>query len=271
MRGQFRALAYALALIGVTLVVPAAVHGWDYNARLLSTWRTVIDPAGEKFALEDNDGCVSLNALLPAYLYDFGAGHPTLPTGRRKVDLPRMIASVPRPTLTVLLQASRALLLLIVVAGMLRRSWLAGPIRDLPSRLRRALSSSGTEVEGAGLAMPTSFYWELAMLCLATLSIFPHQMKYSMLYFVPAGAYVLYFYLGIAEGQVLRRKADSVVGGVAGALMVVLAVSGRDLIGSHAVDILDYYHVMGITVLLFLPILWYCHPQRFLTRPAQAA
>lgn len=271
MRGQFRALAYTLALVGVTLIVPAAVHGWDYNARLLSTWRTVINPAGEKFAFEDNDGCVSLNAVLPAYLYDFDAGNPSLKPRHRKVDLPRMITAVPRPTLTAVLQASRMLLLLVLMAAILPRSWLAGPVRELPRRLGLVLGAAGTDDEGAGVHLPTSFYWELAMLCLVTLSIFPHQMKYSMLYFVPAGAYVLYFYFAMGEGQVERRTADGVVGGTAMALMLLLAVSGRDLIGSHAVDILDYYHVMGITVLLFLPILWHCHPKRFLARPAQAA
>jgi len=269
MRGRVRALAYTVALVGVTLVVPAAVHGWEYNARLLATWRAVINPAGEKFAFEDNDGCVSLNAVLPAYFYDFGAGRPSLTPRRRKVDLPRMITAVPRPTLTTILQASRVLLLLVLMAAMLPRSWLAGPLPDLTRRLGRALGAPGTDDERAGVGFSASFYWELAMLCLVTLSIFPHQMKYSMLYFVPAGAYVLYFYLSIAEGQVARRAADAAVGGVAMALMLVLAVSGRDLIGSRAVDILDYYHVMGIAVLLFVPILWYCHPKRFLARQAQ--
>lgn len=262
MRGQLRALAYTLALFGVTLLAPAVVHGWTYNTELLRTWRTVINPAGEKFAFEDNDGCQSLNAVLPAYFYDFRGGAPAAAPRQRKVDLPRMIVAVSRPTLTVILQASRVLLLLVLCGAMLPRSWLGGPLRSLPERLRRTLRTEVAEAQLAGGAMPAPFYWEVAILCLVTISIFPHQMKYSMLYFVPAGAYVLSFYLAMAEGRVARQGADTVVRGVAVGLMALLAVSGRDLIGSRAVDILDYYHVMGISVLVFLPILWHCHPRR---------
>jgi len=264
MRGQLRALAYTLALVGGTLLAPAVVHGWTYNTELLRTWRTVINPAGEKFAFEDNDGCQSLNAVLPAYFYDFRGGAPGVAPRRRKVDLPRTIVAVSRPTLTVILQASRVLLLLVLFGAMLPRSWVGGPLRGLPARLRHTLGADPAEAESPDGAMPAPFYWEVAILCLVTISLFPHQMKYSMLYFVPAGAYVLYFYLAMAEGQVARRRADTMVSGVAMGLMALLAVSGRDLIGSRAVDILDYYHVMGITVLLFLPILWYCHPRRLM-------
>jgi hypothetical protein len=28
------------------------------------------------------------------------------------------------------------------------------------------------------------------------------------------------------------------------------------------VDILDYYHFMGISNIVFLGILWYCHPRK---------
>ena len=265
MRGQLRALAYTLALFGITLLAPAAVHGWTYNSELLRTWRTVINPAGEKFAFEDNDGCQSLNAVLPAYFYDFRGGASAAAPRRQKVDLPRTIVAVSRPALTVILQASRVLLLLVLSGAMLPRSWLGGPLHELPARLRRALGADEVEAKRTDGTMPTPFYWEVAILCLVTISVFPHQMKYSMLYFVPAGAYVLYFYLAMAEGQVARRRGDTVVRGVAVGLMAVLAVSGRDLIGSRAVDILDYYHVMGITVLLFLPILLYCHPRRLRT------
>jgi hypothetical protein len=269
MRGRLRALAYAIALVGVTLLIPAAVHGWDYNARLLRTWGAVINPAGKRFAFEDNDGGVSLSALLPAYFYDFGADNPSLKPRQRKVKLPRMIFAVSRPALTAILLAGRVLLLLTLMAAMLPRSWLAGPLRDLPTRLRRAVVSAGPERGEGGQALPVVFWWELAMLCLVTLPIFPHQMKYSMLYFLPAGAYVVGFYLGVAEGQVARRPTDWVVGGAAIALLAVLEFMGPGWIGSHLADILDYYHIMGLIVLLFVPILWYCHPQRLLGLPAR--
>ena len=141
--------------------------------------------------------------------------------------------AVSRPALTVILQASRVLLLLVLSGAMLPRSWLGGPLHELPARLPRALGADEVEAKRTDGTMPAPFYWEVAILCLVTISVFPHQMKYSMLYFVPAGAYVLYFYLAMAEGQVARRRGDTVVRGVAVGLMAVLAVSGRDLIGSR--------------------------------------
>ena len=54
MRGQLRALAYTLALFGITLLAPRRSRV-DVQQRTPRTWRTVINPAGEKFAFKDND------------------------------------------------------------------------------------------------------------------------------------------------------------------------------------------------------------------------
>jgi hypothetical protein len=80
-----------------------------------------------------------------------------------------------------------------------------------------------------------------------------------MLYFIPVAAYVIYFFLD-ARGP-LRTTLDHIVLVLAAIFMFILAITGRDFIGSYLVDVLDYYHFMGISNLLFVGALWYCRPR----------
>ena len=85
-----------------------------------------------------------------------------------------------------------------------------------------------------------------------------------MLYFVPVGAYTIYFFLSTHE----KKSSEHILLSITGVLIITLAAMGREILGSHLVDILDYYHFMGISNLLFVAILWYCHPKKFSTTSA---
>ncbi len=161
LKGKFRSLIWITILTGLTLVIPALLVGFEHNQFLHRQWQAKINPAGEKFVFENNDGCQSLNSVLPAYFYDFGAAEPQFH------GLPRKIATVPYSTLTIILQVSRLLLLLSVL-------WVV--FHHWKRRRNEYLY----------------FFWEVAYLLLVTFLIFPHQMKYSMLYIVPAGAFILF-------------------------------------------------------------------------------
>jgi hypothetical protein len=72
---------------------------------LLQQWKKTISPAGEKYVFENNNGCQSLNAVLPAYFFfDFGEKHETPPNG-----FTREIISVPYTLLVIILQLMRLL------------------------------------------------------------------------------------------------------------------------------------------------------------------
>jgi len=85
-----------------------------------------------------------------------------------------------------------------------------------------------------------------------------------MLFFVPAGAYVIFWCLVVFDRPLHLSARTKTIGVTAAIFLGILAIMGRDIIGSHLVDILDYYHFMGVSNLVFLGILWYCHPRKLL-------
>ncbi len=249
-KGQFKALTFTLVCLGFTLLLPALFIGFKYNAELLSAWKRVINPSGERFAFEDNDGCHSLNALLPAYFFDFESIERSIPPYKRNVDYPRRILHIPYETLRVILLLSRLLVLGIFLLALLPRSWIYGSPGKLIQRFWQTLKSDFAKNTTKPEFNPRIFLWEMALLCLVTLLIFPHQMKYSMLYFVPAGAYLIMCM--IPGSQIRVTSVGKFLLILAGFLMIVLAIMGRDIIGTHLVDVLDYYHFMGIANLVCL-------------------
>ncbi|NNC83755.1 MAG: DUF2029 domain-containing protein [Flavobacteriales bacterium] len=92
-------------------------------------------------------------------------------------------------------------------------------------------------------------YWkDISMLFLVILLVFPHQMKYSMLFILPTGAYLLYrFY---QQGS--RWKGIYYLSAFC---LVVPAIMGRDIIGNSATDFLDTIGILGIINALLFALL----------------
>ncbi len=235
---KIRAITYTVLLVGMSLLLPVLFIGIEFNNKLLYTWKNIINPSGEKYVFENNDGCHSLNAVLPAFLYDFNEPS-TIEKQQSNWNFKRKIAYLPELTLTIILQASRILLLLIIPFIIFYRS----KERQLQYEY-------------------LYFFWEMAYLMLITLLLFPHQMKYSMLYFVPVGAYVVFYYLFIMQQQLKINLLEKIIGGLAALLLFTLSIMGRDIIGNYLVNILDFYHFMGFNNLFFLIILAVCNPYR---------
>jgi hypothetical protein len=96
-------------------------------------------------------------------------------------------------------------------------------------------------------------------------------MNYSMLYFVPAGSYIILFYIILLGSKTKLNFKEKTVGLISLAIMAILAISGRDLIGNHLIDILASYHFMGLSVIAFLILLPLCPPSRLEGIAAQNA
>lgn len=238
-KGKFKAIIYTLIFIGLSLLLPALLIGWEYNNDLLYKWKNAINPTDKKFAFENNDGCNSLNAVLPAFLYNNFDKPSNIERDPRWL-FKRKIANLSTTTLTIILQICRVIVLLFIPFSI---------FFNYKKRKDEHLY----------------YHWEIAYLLLVTLLIFPHQMKYSMLYFVPVGAYVLFYYLYIVEHKIKINTFQRVVGGISVLLLFILSIMGRDIIGHYLVNLLDFYHFMGFSNLLFLVILAICNPQK-LTR-----
>ena len=231
-KGKIKASVYTAAFTALTLVLPALLVGWNQNTALLQHWKERITPSGAQYVFEKTNGCQSLNCILAAYFYDFP--ETDFEPG---YEAARKIARIGQPDLSIVLQSSRIALLLSILAVVAYR------------RSRRQ--------------HPDPYWlWELAYVCLVTVLVFPHQMKYAMLYFVPAGAYVIrYFFTLLSSGEKLRVP-EAALGVFSAMLMLVLALMGRDIVGDRIVNTLDYYHYMGLVNLAFIGVLWACRPNR---------
>ena len=65
-------------------------------------------------------------------------------------------------------------------------------------------------------------------------------MKYAMLYTVPAGAYLIrYFFTVLSSGEKLRPD-EAALGLFIVAILLVLALMGRDIVGDQIVNTLNY-------------------------------
>ena len=233
LQGKFKAIATTFLVLGFTFLAPAIFSGWQRNAELHQTWAKTINPDREKYAFENNNGCHSLNAVLPAFFYTFPEGDsPTLGALNRK------IVSLEYSTLKNILRFLQIFFLLSVAVIVFYKA---------AHRRNNFLYH----------------WWELSYLLLIGLLVLPHQMKYSMLYFVPVAAYVAYYFLLLIQQKILLNTVHKIAGIISLVLILVLSIMGRDVIGDDLVNFLDFYHFMGISNLIFVGILYFCTPYRF--------
>ena len=228
---KYKALFYSLFFLGMYLLIPALVLGFNKNIELHTDWMLRINPNNGNFVFENDSGCHSLNSFLPAYLYDYGAQEKVTVYG-----LTRKIANMPYDMVLFILQATRLVLLLSFIYLIAKKDH----IQSLYN---------------------LDFLQEVAYLLLISFLIFPHQLKYSMVYFIPAGAYILLFIvLSFSNRRLLNIKLKAVLG-LSIILLFILAIMGRDIIGDDIVNILDYYHFISIVCLLFLVFLQVIQPK----------
>jgi hypothetical protein len=106
------------------------------------------------------------------------------------------------------------------------------------------------------------FCRETGYLMLVSMLVFPHQMKYSMLYMVPAGGYALMWVLMVLHSRGMASVLERAFAIFALGILLLLSVMGRDIIGNYLVEILDYYHFMGLSLLVFIGYLLYLGPEK---------
>lgn len=222
---KWAAVLMTTFLVVVSLFLPALFIGNNYNNELLVNWKNQINPSGERYVFEADNSCHSLNALLPGYFYDFGQEEDNHLYG-----LKRKIALFSYDSLLLILQLSRFLLLLSVLRLIFYTS---------KRQKHRSLY----------------FFWEISYLMLVSFLLFPHQLKYAMMYFVPAGSYMIMYILFVHQAQTEAPWGKKMIAILAFVLMAALAIMGRDIIGDVLINIADYYHVMGIITIVFLLLL----------------
>lgn len=230
-KGKYKALFVCSFMIVGSLLLPALIVGHDHNITLLKNWEETIQPTKNKYVFENNRGTHSLNAILPAYFYTFGENQSQDPTPQ--------IADISHNTLVIILNSIRVIFLLSSLYLIFYKP------RDNKQR-------------------SLFFFWELSYLALVSALIFPHQQKYAMLYYVPAGAYMLiYILLNLYAKPKLDLFAKIMIS-VSSILMLSSALMSRDVVGHNVVNLFDYYHILGLINMVFLVLLLLVKPDKLI-------
>lgn len=230
LKRKFLAIGLILFFLIVSIVLPIPFIGYDYNIELLKNWEQTINPENEKFVFEDNNGCQSLNCILRAYFTETGSH-------TQKYGLKRQIADISFESLEIILKSLRILLVLSVI-----------PIVFYRYKKRKFNK--------------LWWFWEISYLMLVSLLIFPHQMKYTMLYFVPSGAYMILYCIIRYKHKDKFNIREMIIAVISLLLMFIISISGRDIVGNYIVDIIDFYHFWGLTNIMFILLLIICPPTK---------
>ena len=233
LKKKFSAMIYCGLFIVISLLIPGLFAGQRYNFEMLENWKNKINPSGKKYLFEKSNGCSSLNAIIPAYFYFFGDAPDNDRHGWK-----RKIVYLPDKPLLYIIQTLRILLVLAI-------AWI------VYHTFRR------------GKEDPLYFYWEIAFMMAVSILLFPHQMKYALLYFAPAGGYLLAYIVNFfSPGTKVYPKQNWIAWTTLVAL-VIFTISGRDILGEKVVDVIDFYHLQGLIVIYGLVMLMVIRPEKW--------
>lgn len=171
-RGFFKAAVYTVLSVILFLALPIPFIGYESTAELTSSWFELINPVQKDHLLDNRErGFHSLTTLFTTLL--------TSDSYEEAFGMGRNIASLEAKTVTFIIQAARALLLLGTF-------WF---LRTLP--FRKALNTQHS-------------LSELAYICLITPLIFPHQQAYGFLLILPAVLYLMHYL--VSNWNLLRES-----------------------------------------------------------------
>lgn len=202
-RKLWKPLPIMLLFIGLFLLFPALLFGWEMNSDLLRDWWSIINPTNAEFVAEQNkfgEGVHSLSALIAAYFSD-------TPSFMR-IESPRVITVLSHETLSRLLFGLRII-------------FIASTFYFLRTRPFKPALSKDHQL------------WELSYILAVVPLIFPHQQKYAFIFLAPAIVHVVYNFLLSSKKKLIALLLI---------LFFVLSVLTTDgLIGKQLNDLSEHY------------------------------
>ncbi len=213
------------------LILPGFFIGFENNYFLHIDWFDSINPTKNKYFFENDNACNSLNCFLPAFFYDFGAAEEIQNGFERKIFLMSF------ENLNLMLQFIRILLISILFYSIY---W---------------------NFKNKSIKIEKYIFWSLSIIFLVILLIFPHQLKYSNLFILPAGSYLIMTFIDLLKNYPKISFLDYVLIIFISILLFIQAIMGRDFIGAFCVNILDYTHYLGVSNLLVCFSLVYFKPK----------
>lgn len=228
MKARYKVAVLSLLLVITSMFLPMLFLGYQYDVDIHRKWIHKISPTQDKYIVEVNPGTISLNAILPVYFSNAGqSGEENLPD--------TTIVEISDKQLVVILQVLRILIVISFVITFFYK-------RNMREKHH------------------PWFYWELSYLALVTILIFPHQQKYAMLYFVPAAAYFLAYFILLIKERFKASWISIAASSLAVVLMFICGLLGRDIVGDRIADFMAYLHFYGLVNIIFLFLLFIIDP-----------
>lgn len=161
-RGQFKGFFLTLTFYLFSLAIPSLIIGHEYNVYLLKSWFALINPSNEIHVLDVSERSFhSLSTLLSTLLVK------NVPD-TYALNIPRNIADVSLPTLSLILNGVRLALIAFTLYFL---KW--PPFKAAVSQWKQLI--------------------EVSYLLLLIPLLFPHQQHYAFLFIVPAFTVSLFF------------------------------------------------------------------------------
>jgi Glycosyltransferase family 87 len=156
-----------IGFIGLFLLLPSVMYGWQDYFWMLQDWVDVLNPSHDDFTTQQNvvaEGIHSLSAFIPAFF--------TNEVTRYGID--RHFILLDKETMIKVLNLCRLLFIFLTLIFLETK-----PFVVINNKKR--------------------LFWELSYLMIAMILIFPHQQKYAFFLILPACAYILSYLMVIKK------------------------------------------------------------------------
>jgi hypothetical protein len=226
-RQHYRMLIPVLLFSLLFLFVPAIYYGWDHNLFLLSSWWKEINPsAGNQYALENDLGPHSLNALIPSLLMETKGDYP----------MRRNVLNLDANTVMFILNCIRGALILFTL-------WFTG-------------------IRPQNTKDPIRYLREISYILLLIPLIFPHQQKYTFVFAYPAIIYLTWFLISKTRTTAKARKGFqwSMIFTLFCLAFVLMTLTTDGLVGIENHKMFQHFKLITYGSLLLIPALIMANP-----------
>ena len=207
---KYRSMVIVFGTIVALSILPGTINPNFNTEQLWKDWIKTVNPLGERFGIEQKATVISLNGFIPAFFAETNEiqeDENFIPPKRNLLELNKF-------SLELIIQFGRIVLIILL--------WYV--FRNVESKIS---------------------FKEVSLALLVCLLIFPHQMKYSMLLFVPGMIYVVMRFI-----EMKRPKFKIQIG-----LMLaffIFAIYGRDTVGDTIVNLLDHFKYFSFLIFFAL-------------------
>lgn len=216
-KGSWKTAFCTIAVSVALVLIPALAWGFDFNRQLHLDWLHSLSGTSVNSIIED-DNRPGLSSWIPALVMETPV----------KFGVARNFVTLEWSTVQLITNAARALLT-IMGLFLISRPFV---------RVEHKLSA----------------FYDLAVICMSTPLVYPHQGKYALLYTLPAYAVVIFYLLRNRERSSEKKYRRIKVFLLISFTLVTLTTDG--LITRKGSDFAEYFHLLTYGTFVLLAAVW---------------